>query len=120
MTSYPVQQLVGGRAIESHRESIPPSPAAMGGVVAAAMDGAEIGRVIGTAVAFGHQTVVGVGAGLAADVADAAIAGDHRSRELALGSRRIACLQRLPARCRPFIPFRAAGPERPRFPWHIR
>ena len=77
MTSYPVQQLVGGRAIESHRESIPPSPAAMGGVVAAAMDGAEIGRVIGTAVAFGHQTVVGVGAGLAADVADAAIADDH-------------------------------------------
>ena len=47
------------------------------------------------------------------------IAGDHRSRELALGSRRIACLQRLPG-APLFIPFRAAGPERPRFPWHIR
>jgi hypothetical protein len=33
--------------------------------------------VIGTAVAFGHQMVVGVGAGLAADVADVAIADDH-------------------------------------------
>jgi hypothetical protein len=91
----------------------------MGGVVAAAMDGAEIGRVIGTAVAFGHQMVVGVGAGLAADVADAATADDHRSREVALGSRRIACLQRLPVHPI-FIPFQAAGPERPRFPWHIR
>jgi hypothetical protein len=92
----------------------------MGGVVAAAMHGAEVGLVVGAAVALGHQMVGGVGAGPAADVADAVIAGDHRSRELALGSRRIACLQRLPARCTPFIPFRAAGPERPRFPWHIR
>jgi hypothetical protein len=63
--------------------------------------------------------VGGVGAGPAADVADAVIAGDHRSRELAWARGGLLVSNAfLP--CTPFIPFRAAGPERPRFPWHIR
>jgi len=101
-----------GRTIESHRELIPPPPAAMGGVVAAAMDGAEVSRVVGAAVAFGYQMVGSVGAGLAADVADAAIPGDHRCRELAPGLSAIGAVDAVPPHPLDWCPARWAMGQR--------
>ena len=80
----------------------------MGSIVTATMDGAEIGRVVGTAVALGHQMVRGVGAGPAANVADAAIPGDHRCRELAPGLSAIGAVDAVPPHPLNWCPARRA------------
>jgi hypothetical protein len=55
----------------------------MGAVVAAAMDRPKVGGVVGAAAPFLDEVVSGVGAGAAAEMADAPIADDHRGGELA-------------------------------------
>lgn len=53
-----------------------------------AVNGAEVGRMVGASVASFDQVVSRVGAGLAAQVADALVAGDDRCCQLSpcLGS----------------------------------
>jgi hypothetical protein len=63
----------------------------------AAMDSTEIGRMVGTAVALGHQMVGGVGTGPAADVADAVIPPDHRRRKGAPSLRAIGAVDAIPS-----------------------
>ena len=52
-------------------------------VVTAAMYGRQVVGIVGAAVPLLDQVVRGVGAWLAADAADAVVAGDHRRRQLA-------------------------------------
>ena len=54
----------------------------------AAVNGSEVGRMVGASVASFDQVVSRVGAGQAAQVADALVAGDDRCRQLSpcLGS----------------------------------
>jgi hypothetical protein len=69
-----------GRTIDFAIKLNPPPP--MSAVMTTAMNGAEVGRMVGASVASFDQVVSRVGAGLAAQVADAVVSGDDRRCQL--------------------------------------
>ena len=84
----------------------PPSP--MGAVVAAAMDCPKVGGVIGAAAPLLDEVVSGVGAGAAAEMADALVADDHGGGKLTPGLGAIGTVQRIASFALGLLPTRRA------------
>ena len=64
-----------------------------------------------------HQVVCRIGTAFAADMADAFVAGDYPSRQLAPGLRAVGAVERIAA-LPPFAGLQPQGPVDWRLPWH--
>jgi len=86
-------------------------------VVTAAMNCTQVGRIVGATLPLLDQMVRRVGARLAADMADASVACDHRCRQLAPCLRAVGTIYRIAAHALCRLP--AGWPVDWRLPWHL-
>ena len=90
----------------------------MNSVVTPAVNRTKIGGIIRATFSLLDQMVRGVGAGLAADMADAPVAGDHPCRQLPPGLCAVGTIHLIAAHALRWTP--AVWPVDLRLPWHVR